>query len=254
MSVAWETLDKWWRYRQVLHGTASTIDATTTTVAAVALSDDATSAVRSLVSARHLGTRAARGMVVVAGNLYAAADTDTFAINGDTFRVVIGADAGSGGTAIVILVGDTQAQARTKIATAINARSATHLCRAVEGSNGNITIEAVSPGTGGNAFTLTESVANAGFTVAGATLTGGAARDQTKDAFWSMSAAFSMDSGTGTQLGGSGAAGTLGEDAPLPAATPLVAYLDVSSGEARTRVTGDTSTECYSWSAAMSLA
>lgn len=190
-------------------------------------------------------------MVVVAGNLYAAADTDQFAIAGDVFRIVIGADAGSGGTAVVILNGDSQAQARTKIAAAINARTATHGTVAVEGAGGNITIEAVEPGEDGNDITLTETVDDAGFTVAGATLDGGADRDQTKDAFWSLAAGFSMDSGAGEQLGAADAAGTLGAGDPLPAATPLAAYMNESGGAARVVAVPDTDLDCYDWSASL---
>lgn len=110
-------------------------------------------------------------MVVVAATAIAAGDTDYFTLNSDKFRLVLDTDAGSanGGHPILAVTGDTQAQVRTKVAAAINARTGVHGCTATEGTGGTIYIRRAYP----SAITLTENVADSGFTVSATTAAAG---------------------------------------------------------------------------------
>ncbi len=88
------------------------------------------------------------------------------------------------------------------------------------------------------------------------TASGGLPRDQTKDAFWPMSAAVSMDDGVDVQLGGDDAAGTVimtQDGNPIPSASPLVAYLNTAAGLGRAVFVANNAVDCYDLTVSMSL-
>lgn len=104
----------------------------------------------------------------------APTNNDTSVINGVTFTAVT-----SNPGANQFALGSTAAQAAANFAAAINASTSAKIrgqISASSDSNGNITLTAIVPGTSGNLFTVTDSLAN--FTwAAGATAFSGGTED-----------------------------------------------------------------------------
>lgn len=89
------------------------------------------------------------------------------------------ADGVTGGRVSVTAGAGTAVQTATEFVTAINASQLAVTASNVGGTSATVTLTHDIPGTIGNAATLTENVSAAGFTVSGATFSGGAAADTT---------------------------------------------------------------------------
>lgn len=108
------------------------------------------------------------------------ADTDFITIGDGSLNPALSFEydkAGDGvtGGRVSVTVGTTDITVATNFVTAINAAQLAVTASNVGGTSATVTLTHDIPGTIGNAATLTENVANAGFTVSGATFTGGAA-------------------------------------------------------------------------------
>jgi hypothetical protein len=108
----------------------------------------------------------ATGAVTFGANPLAA---ETLVINGQAITFVA-----SGATGFQVNIGATATDTAQATKNLINANPGTFGCVA-SGTGTVLTLTATALGTAGNAVTLTETVVAAGFTVSGATLTGGTA-------------------------------------------------------------------------------
>jgi len=113
----------------------------------------------------------ATGLITVGGQPVAA---ETVTLNGVaiTFRVTVT------GTGVECVIGGTTAITASNLATVITNNRETF--QATASASGNVvTLAAEDVGTAGNSVTLVEGVADVGFTVSGATLTGGSSAEDT---------------------------------------------------------------------------
>jgi hypothetical protein len=117
------------------------------------------------------GAGYATGTITVGGQPVA---TDTLTINGVviTFRTALTF------VGVECLIGTSTTVTASNLAAVINANVATLNCTAAA-SGTTVTLVAEDVGTAGNSVTVVEGVAAAGFTVSGATLTGGSAAEGT---------------------------------------------------------------------------
>lgn len=105
----------------------------------------------------------ATGSITVVG----PADTETVTVNGQVITFI----AAGVPTATQVLIGATDADTAAALADVINSDPDLYGVSASVAAN-VVTLTAIAQGTAGNAITLAEAVADAGFLVSGATLTG----------------------------------------------------------------------------------
>lgn len=112
-----------------------------------------------------IGDDFATGSIVVGGQ---PANTETVTINGAAITFI------STGTptATQVLIGATTTETAQRLKAVINSDPELYGVTAA-GDGTTLTLTAIAAGTAGNAVTLAEAVADVGFTVSGATLTGG---------------------------------------------------------------------------------
>lgn len=129
------------------------------------LTPDGVGNVSNVVVTNNSGLHAI-GSITVGGQ---PADTETVTVNGQVITFVAAAP----GLHEVLIGASTSATAQNLIAE-INAFPGIYDVNA-SGATNIVSLQAIASGVGGNAITLAEAVAAAGFTVSGATLTGGSA-------------------------------------------------------------------------------
>lgn len=106
----------------------------------------------------------ATGTITVGGQ---PADTETVTINGEAITFI----AAGVPTATQVLIGADTTETATRLREVINSDPDLYDVVA-SGTGTTVTLTAIAAGTAGNAITLAEAVADVGFTVSGATLTG----------------------------------------------------------------------------------